>query len=46
MNIEKKNIQKLLNEVPKSAPDSIKSHHRDVDYLTEVLAYMAWTTMG
>jgi len=44
MKIEKKNMNKVLNETPKSTQEKIKLRHRDVDYLTEVLACMAWTT--
>jgi len=43
---DKKNIKQILVATSKTARKKIKTHHRDVDFLTEVLACMAWTTKG
>jgi len=46
MKNDQKNIKQVMNETPKASEGKIKSQHRDVDFLTEVLACMALTTKG
>lgn len=45
MTNDKKDIRQVM-ESPKTSEAKVKSHHRDVDFLTEVLACIAWTTKG
>ena len=45
MTNDKKDIRQVM-ESSKTAQEKVKTHHRDVDFLTEVLACMAWTTKG
>lgn len=46
MKTDEENIKQVLVEAAKATQEKAKTHHRDVDFLTEVLACMAWTTKG
>lgn len=46
MMTDEENIKQVLVEAAKTTQKNAKTHHRDVDFLTEVLACMAWTTKG
>ena len=41
-----KKVKSEVLEVAKTPKEKSKKHYRDVDFLTEVLACIAWTTKG
>jgi len=43
---DEKIIKQVQIDATKTTQEKAKTHHRDVDFLTEVLACMAWTTKG